>query len=341
MLRAPRAIEREEKREPVKETNDSLHRDSDNTITLSVSTPSHHLKTMEFVSETNQEQNAKVTPQVETESPTKSPLAATDPTHTYLVERVKGGFFKPTIYSIKPLLNEDSHAAGVEPVDSNQRLWARMHFGQKTQYCLSGDIEDLNKPRKKRGNKFVGKIQVDYPQRVYRGWTQTAKDDTRSHLVTIVYDHERKASVDIKMEVGLPLEQTTNFHEDFMTVYRDGTQNLAKADKILVLFQGDDSANMATEESLKGLKGTAAVVSTKNFSLVKGKAVRANMYAENVDSEEHGKAPESPVGDAEDAFMHFGKISQDKFSCRFRSPIDIATAFMIILSRFDTTQKYE
>lgn len=296
---------------------------------------------MEFVSENNQDQNTKVAPQVAPESPTKSPLEAADPTHTYLVERVKGGFFKPTIYSIKPLLNEDSHAAGEEAASSNQRLWARMHFGQKNQYCISGDIEDLNKPRKSRGSKFVGKVQVDHPQRVYRGWTQTATDDTRSHLVTVVYDHERMASVDFKMEVGLPLEPTANFHEDFMAVYRDGSQNLAKADKILVLFQGDDSSNMASEESLKDLKGTAAVVSTKNFNLIKGKALRANMYAENVDSEEHGKTAAAPAGDANDAFMYFGKISDDKFSCRFRNPIDISTAFMIILSRFDTTQKYE
>lgn len=297
---------------------------------------------MEFVTENQHENKASVPVSSGHE---KCQLPASDPATTFLVERVKGGFFKPTIYSIRPVLNEDSTSSGG---DSKQRLWARMHFGQKNQYCISGDIDDLNKARKHRSNKFVGKIQVDFPQRVYRGWTQTAKDDTRSHVVTVVYDHERMAAADFKMEIGLPLQPTRNFHEDFMTIYRDGTQNLASADKILVLVQGDDSHNMATEDSLKSLKGTAAVVSTKNFNLIKAKPVRANMYHNSVDDEEHGKpaasttaaAAESPAVN-EDAFMYFGKLSDDKFSCRFCQPIDITTAFMIILSRFDTTQKYD
>lgn len=296
---------------------------------------------MEFVAEVNRE-NAKVLPAMPTPS---SPLEGADPNRTFIVERNKGGFFKPTIYVIKPLLDESTADGPQGPTVST--LWARMHVGQKNQYTISGDIADLSKPRRERSNKFVGKVKVDYPGRVYIGWTQRATDDSRAHLVTVVYDHERMASVDFKMEVGLPLTPTPSFHDDFMLIYRDGTQNLSKADKILVLVQGDDSRNMAELESLKSLNGTAAMVSTKNFSLIKSKAIRANMYVESkpVSGEAESptdKAPDDGAAEVEtQPFMNFGKLSENTFSCRFREPIDVATAFMIILSRFDTTQKYE
>ena len=298
---------------------------------------------MEFVTETNRSTTGAVAPQVEV--PPKTPHENADPTQTFLVERVKGGFFKPTIYSIRPMVHDPgsgesaAEATGAAGATGNhqQRLWARMHFGQKNQYSISGDMNDLNKARKDRSSKFIGKIQVEHPQRVYRGWTQTTHDDTRSHLVTVVYDHERMASVDFKMEVALPVVPTSSFHDEFMNIYREGTQNLHKTDKILVLFQGDDSHNMATDESLKLLKGTAAVVSTKNFNLVKGKPVRGNRFAAEV--AEASQAESAPADN--EGFMYFGKLSDDKFSCRFRDPIDMATAFMIILSRFDTTQKYD
>jgi hypothetical protein len=324
---------------------------------------------MEFVVETSREEATVAADAVAKAKPEGSPQGSLQgdsgcacPGETFLVERVRGGFFKPTIYSIRPILHAEDHAeapadaaspeAAATPTEApNQqqhRMWARMHFGQKSHYSISGDIEDLSKPRKKRGDKFVGKIQIDHAERVYRGWTQTTHDDTRSQLVTVVYDHERMASVDFKMEVGLPVVPTPSFHDDFMLIYRDGTQNLQKTDQILVLVQGDDSHNMATDESLKLLKGTAAVVSTKNFNLIKAKPIRGSRYAEGTTgaTEETTKATAvSAVADAssdtDQAFMYFGKLSEDKFCCRFRQPIDMATAFMIILSRFDTTQKYE
>ena len=253
---------------------------------------------------------------------------------TFIIERRKQSFFSPTIYSIR--------SSASDGFDSIQ-LYAQANFGPQSHYVVSGDIDDLSKARKHRSQKFVGKLQIEYEGRVYIGYAQNTRDREKQHLVSVVYDHERMASVDLKVEIGLPLIPSASFHDEFMRIFREGLQNLEKKNEILILKQHDDTSYMAKTDSLKELGGTAAVVSTKNFALVMATPLRKSQYVPKVPETnepmpEVAHADQSPT--ESNVFMQFGRLDEDRFSCHFDSPISVHTAFMIILSRFDTTQKY-
>jgi hypothetical protein len=253
---------------------------------------------------------------------------------TFIIERRKQSFFSPTIYSIRSAESEGSDLI---------QLFAQANFGPQSHYVISGDIDDLSKARKHRSQKFVGKLQIEYERRVYIGYAQNTRDREKQHLVSVIYDHERMASVDLKVEIGLPLVPSAYFHDEFMRIFREGLQNLEKKNEILILKQHDDTSYMAKSDSLKELGGTAAVVSTKNFALVKATPLRKSQYVSK-DPEASVSAPEDAHADQlvmeNDIFMQFGRLDEDRFSCHFSNPVSLHVAFMIILSRFDTTQKY-
>ena len=280
----------------------------------------------------------------------------------FIVERRRPSFFEPLIYSIRPAVLEspvppdDTQLGGKQesiqsPNFPGYVLFAQIQLAKMNQYVISGDISDLSKARRRRSKLFVGKLKVEFEGRVYTGFKQNPENSDRSHLVSIIYDHERKASVDLKMEVCIPLHPTSNFHDAFMSVYRDGTQNMSQADDLLIMVQRDDSVKMAAESSLTDLDGAARVVSTKNFSLVKARALRKSRVEADIPkiikegddkvgttSKETDQGCEQP--DENIVYMQFGKISDDTFSCRFKDPLTLSAAFMIILSRFDTRQSF-
>jgi hypothetical protein len=159
----------------------------------------------------------------------------------------------------------------------------------------------------------------------------------------------------------------------FMQVRREGQENFLEADKLLVLTQFDDAPEaMSADSILSGqMKDIATAVSTKNFSLVPKVSTR------NWDTSAHHSPPRPQRGDEEkpgfgsptagpsifvcdqaesrgaddsrkdlseanfSSFMQFGKRNQDVYYCKVTcSQISPLVAFMIILTRFDTLQKF-
>lgn len=160
----------------------------------------------------------------------------------------------------------------------------------------------------------------------------------------------------------------------FMKVRREGQENHLERDKLLVLTQFDDSAEaMSSEAILSGqLKDVATCVSSKNFALVAKQSTRewdtsshfaGATAAPNTDAkatdlsaspsagpsifvceQTHAAADALPLDFSNTSctsFMQFGKRNSDAYFCKVScAQITPLMAFMIILSRFDTVQKF-
>lgn len=261
------------------------------------------------------------------------------------------------------------------PSASSDTIFAQLWSGsRKTQYVISRDVQDLSKKRQERGSRFVGKLKVEHAERVYLGYLQRSDHDLKTHVLSVFYDHERMMPTDHKMEVYLALQKSPDLVDVVAEIRCDGKQNLSHTNQILALVQEDDSKKMKKIDSLITLGGTANMPSTKNFSLVKMTPIRGVHFASkapaaeqstsntstaiavtelgpsegataNVESPSNAEDADAGTGTPEgastsDPFMHFGRLSKNTFCCRFKEPITMVTAFMIALSRFDTTQKY-
>ena len=247
-------------------------------------------------------------------------------------------------------------------------FWAQYKFGGRPMYIVSANIEDLGKPREERSTQFLGKLDTIEYQRLYVGYLQSAIHGDKVPCVSVLYDHNRQCTVDRKMEVAVPLipmdhmksvksitgleesVQVTNpFLSLFMQIRREGQENVVSKDEVMILVQDQDSKEVMNNDAvLTGqLAGIATCCSTKNFSL---KLRQPSRQLENNDilptpiTSRSTIVPTSRIStplNRKEYLMQFGKRNTDIYYCQINSKaITDLIAFMIILSRFDTIQKY-
>lgn len=220
----------------------------------------------------------------------------------------------------------------------NVLLWSQ-HTSHS--YIISGNKEDLSASRDHRSNFFVGKLKAEFQSRVYVGYNQY-KGTSKKQLVSIVYDHERVNATERKMEVAIPINSVNNYEsfsllQVFMNVRHEGGQNYSDTDKLIVMMQRND-LDTSLPTSLHDFNGQAVQLSTKNFQLVM--SVPARMRESRVIPGHIIDLSQDSATGGGKIFLQFGKYSPDTFICQILPPISILQAFMICLSRFDTTQKY-
>ena len=165
------------------------------------------------------------------------------------------------------------------------------------------------------------------------------------------------------------VEDLPSFYSLFMEVRREGQENALHADKLLILVQENDSREEMSKESSIGryFADVARCLSSKNFSLIKRKPAREwassstnSNNGNNSNSNSNSNSNNSNNNDnnntgmsvfnmskltlperTEESYLKFGKLNEDTYCCKiFANQIDILTAFMILISRFDTLQKY-
>lgn len=167
---------------------------------------------------------------------------------------------------------------------------------------------------------------------------------------------KNNASVSTGNEEGFP-----NFYSLYMKIRHEGQENFMEKDKILCLTQENDAAHeMSSDGSIgKYFADVATKVSCKNFHLSFKTPSRkwvVDKIVEGTTDTTEGSSQDMPTSvfnvtnpntsnlnnSADDNdYMRFGKMSDDIYCCKILSDkIDVATAFMIALSRFDTIQQY-
>lgn len=195
-------------------------------------------------------------------------------------------------------------------------------------YVISASPYDLEKKRDERSPHFLGKLKKSHNSRVFTGWSYLSED--RTPLCAVVYEHERNQS-DRKMEVGLPLSDPGRLMQHFNRCRHEGAQNHSSFPQVRFYHQKlDDPVIMASSESLEAFvldgENLAATPSCKNFQLVQSIPFRRQFR----DGQEI----------SDDVLLQMGKLDEHLFSVAYRKPFTLLQAFLVVLSRFETQQKY-
>ena len=163
-------------------------------------------------------------------------------------------------------------------------------------------------------------------------------------------------------------ESFPNFYNLYMKIRHEGQENYMNNDKILCLTQENDCSIAMSADSSVGtyFADVATKVSCKNFLLGYKKPSRKWVVDKIVDGTKTNtntndttninintnitsifnmsnitqtESTSSTTIDSD--YIRFGKMSSDVYCCKILSDkIDVVTAFMIILSRFDTLQQF-
>lgn len=220
-------------------------------------------------------------------------------------------------------------------VSSNIVLWGQR--SRNNSYIISGNKNDISLSRDRRSKLYIGKLKTVSQKRIYIGFNEY-KGLSKKEIVSIIYDHERSDTTDRKMEVAIPIiSESIPLHSVYMNARHEGAQNHIDTEKIVIMMQRID-VDTSNPLSLHEFHGQAILTSTKNFQLVISPPARmrdSRVIPEHI--LEIGL--DASTGETR-VLLQLGKFDSETFFCQISPPLSILQAFMICLSRFDTTQRY-
>lgn len=264
--------------------------------------------------------------------------------HYCLIERNESvsSFFgkRPdAIYSLRHGTNSSNH--------DTSRIWAqRRVLTAHPFFSVSTVVKDLEKSRDERSKFFLGKVKTDHDGRLFMCLRYNGEDDPYP-IACVVYEHDRVQG-ERKMEVGLPKHSDNiSLREKFMKIRYDGLQNVSNSGEVVFFNQKvDDPVIMSSTQGINDFHSSLTLVSTKNFQLVRSVPFRKHSIPTplKIDSEVEEKDDlilgVNPETGENWIVLELGKIDKNLYSVCYRYPMTPLLAFMIALTRFETSQKY-
>ena len=251
---------------------------------------------------------------------------------------------------------------GKSGVGDRLLMVAQKRKSKTSNYTISLDRQDLNKPYSERSDAFLGKLRAttrardEYvlydrglnPDGLY--WEDAVANHTmlRAELACVVYRKGKDAKPTRKMEIALPSllkgddkpfvwrpqEADEEMRLLFKRVRTKGAQNVLHKDKICCLHNHASRFDPISA-CLVEFKGRATAPSVKNFQTRVSPPEDAYLRAQW--REGVGKDEDLPSGnDVGRVVLQLGRVGKDKFNMDFQHPLSPLQAFGICLSRFDT-----